>query len=106
MTGLRDDTSWWHEWGALCLVALVALPLFTPRVYASDEIKYFATLRSVYFDQDLHYENEYGHFIRRDPVAHDGLRPFRDGVTPTGSHFASSLSIALALRRLGRATTR
>ena len=84
MMGIRDDTSWWQEWGALCLVAIMALPLFTPRVYASDEIKYFATLRSLYFDQDLHYENEYGYFIRRDPVAHEGLRPFRDTVTPTG----------------------
>lgn len=75
---------WWQEWGALCLIGLLALPLFTPRVYASDEIKYFATLRSVYFDRDLHYENEYGYFIDRDPVAHAGLTGFRDGVTPTG----------------------
>ena len=43
---------WWHEWGALCLIGLLALPLFTPRVYGSDEIKYFATLRSIYFDGD------------------------------------------------------
>lgn len=78
------DSPWWHEWGVLCLVALIALPLFTPRIYASDEIKYFATLRSAYFDRDLHYENEYAHFIERDPVAHEGLRPFRDEVTPTG----------------------
>ena len=84
MTGVENDTWWWHEWGALCLAAVIALPLFTPRVYASDEIKYFATLRSVYFDRDLHYENEYAYFIRRDPVAHDGLRPFRDSPTPTG----------------------
>ena len=83
MTG-AERREWWHEWGALCLVAVVALPLFTPRVYASDEIKYFAILRSVVFDHDLHYANEYAYFIDRDPVAHAGLRPFMEGETPTG----------------------
>ena len=78
----RSD--WVHEWGVLLLAGLLALPLFTPRVYGADEIKYFATLRSVYFDRDLHYENEYAHFIDRDPVAHAGLRPLRDTLTPTG----------------------
>jgi len=68
----------------LALVAVLALPLFTPRVYASDEIKYFAGLRSAYFDHDLHYENEYAYFIGRDPVAHAGLRPFMEQPTPTG----------------------
>ena len=76
--------AWWQEWGTLALVAMLALPLFTPRVYASDEIKYFAGLRSAYFDHDLHYENEYAYFIGRDPVAHAGLRPFMDQPTPTG----------------------
>ena len=75
---------WVQEWGVLALVAVVALPLFTPRVYASDEIKYFAVLRSVYFDHDLHYENEYEYFVSRDPVAHAGLRPYMESPTPTG----------------------
>lgn len=75
---------WWHEWGALCIVAVLALPLFTPRVYGADEIKYFSTLRSVYFDRDLHYANEYAHFIERDPLAHAGLRPYMEGATSTG----------------------
>ncbi len=77
-------SEWWQEWGVLVVIALCALPLFTPRVYASDEVKYFSTLRSIYMDRDLHYENEYGHFIDRDPVAHAGLLPYRDGPTPTG----------------------
>ena len=80
-TALRE---WVQEWGALALVAVVALPLFTPRVYASDEIKYFAVLRSAYFDHDLHYENEYEYFVGRDPVAHAGLRPYMENPTPTG----------------------
>ncbi len=74
----------WHEWRVLVLVAIVALPLFTPRIYASDEIKYFAALRSVYIDGDLHYANEYAHFVNLDPVAHAGLRPFMEHATPTG----------------------
>ena len=76
--------NWWQEWGVLCLVAVVALPLFTPRVYGSDEIKYFVTLRSAYFDHDLHYANDFGYFVERDPVAHAGLRPYADEPTPTG----------------------
>ena len=77
-------SEWWHEWGVLVVVAVCALPLLTPRVYASDEIKYFSTLRSIYMDRDLHYENEYGYFIGRDPVAHAGLLPYKNGPTPTG----------------------
>ena len=80
----HEQGGWWHEWGALCIVAVLALPLFTPRVYGADEIKYFAALRSVYFDRDLHYANEYAHFIGRDPVAHAGRRPYMEGETPTG----------------------
>ena len=82
--GRIASTEWVQEWGALALVAVFALPLFTPRVYASDEIKYFAGLRSVYFDHDLHYENEYAYFLSRDPVAHAGLRPYMERPTPTG----------------------
>ena len=72
------------EWGLLVLVGVVSLLLFTPRIYGADEIKYFAPLRSVYFDGDIHYENEYAYFIERDPVAHAGLVPMRDHVTSTG----------------------
>ena len=44
-------------------MALLALPLFTPRLYASDEIKYFVHLRSMYFDGDLQFANEYHAFL-------------------------------------------
>jgi hypothetical protein len=72
------------EWGVLLVLGLAALVLFTPRIYGADEIKLFAPLRSLYFDGDLHYENEYTYFIEADPVAHAGLIPYRDGVTSTG----------------------
>lgn len=72
------------EWGLLVILGLVSLVLFTPRIYGADEIKFFAPLRSLYFDGDIHYENEYAYFIARDPEAHAGLVPYRDGVTSTG----------------------
>jgi hypothetical protein len=84
MTRPGRADGWWQEWGALCLAAALALPLFTPRVYGSDEIKYFVTLRSLYFDHDLHYANDYAHFVSRDPVGHAGLRPYAEEPTPTG----------------------
>ncbi len=44
------------------LAALVTLPAVTTRIYASDEVQYFAFLRSLAFDRDLSFENEYRHF--------------------------------------------
>jgi len=48
----------------LALVAAFALslPFVTPRIYASDEIQYFSYLRSLWFDRDVSFENEYQHF--------------------------------------------
>ena len=68
----------------LVLVALLSLPLFTPRLYGADEIKYVTHLRSLWFDHDLHYANEYDYFVRRDPQAFGWLRNLRDTVTVTG----------------------
>ncbi|MFL5801742.1 MAG: hypothetical protein ACJ8CR_08365 [Roseiflexaceae bacterium] len=50
--------------GALLIVAifLLLLPLSTARIYATDEVQYFAYLRSLYFDGDLDFRNEYQHF--------------------------------------------
>ena len=80
----RRGSGWLGEWGILCLLAVLALPLFTPRIYASDEIKYFVPLRSMYFDGDIHYENEYAYFVELDPVANADMVVFRDEVSPTG----------------------
>ena len=44
------------------LLALLTLPALTARIYASDEVQYFAFLRSIAFDRDLSFENEYQHF--------------------------------------------
>jgi hypothetical protein len=58
--------SFWaaRDRGALLIVALflLLLPLSLPRIYATDEVQYFAYLRSLYFDRDLDFQNEYEHF--------------------------------------------
>ena len=53
---------------ALTIVFVLTLPLFTPRIYASDEIKYFSYLHSIFFDHDVDFTNEYSHFYDSDPV--------------------------------------
>src|SRR5919198_1384186 len=50
--------------GALIILALflLLLPFSLKRIYASDEVQYYAYLRSVYFDGDLDFRDEYEHF--------------------------------------------
>jgi hypothetical protein len=52
---------------ALAALFLLLLPLLTPRIRGADEIEYFAYLRSLAFDRDLDFGNEYRHFYERDP---------------------------------------
>jgi hypothetical protein len=47
-----------------CLFVL-SLPCVTLRIYASDEVQYYAFLRSIWFDRDLSFENEYQYFYDR-----------------------------------------
>lgn len=47
----------------VALLAVLTLPAVTTRIYASDEVQYFAYLRSLAFDGDLSFENEYQHFF-------------------------------------------
>ncbi len=56
----------------LLLVFALSLPGVTVRIYASDEIQYFAYLRSLWFDRDVSFENEYRHFADSG-VAGDAL---------------------------------
>lgn len=69
----------------LVLVFLVSLPGVTLRLYASDEIQYFAYLRSLWFDRDVSFENEYRHFVDAG-VATDTLfrETFLERRTETG----------------------
>ena len=52
-------------WVFLILAFVVSLPAVTVRFYASDEIEYFAYLRSMWFDGDLSFDNEYHYFYDR-----------------------------------------
>jgi len=58
----------------LLAVFLLTLPLVTPRIRGADEIEYFSYLRSLVFDGDLEFGNEYQHFYDRDP---QGLAGFK-----------------------------
>ncbi len=49
-----------------CLLFFLSLPLVTTRIYASDEVQFFAWLRSWTFDHDVDFENEYRHFQAGD----------------------------------------
>jgi len=46
----------------LALVFAVSLPAVTARLYSSDEVQYFSYLRSLWFDRDVSFENEYRYF--------------------------------------------
>jgi hypothetical protein len=72
-------------WVALLLVFLISLPLVTARFYASDEIEYFAYLRSLWFDGDLSFDNEYRYFYEHG-IAQGG-RPRPDGAGRYGDLF-------------------
>ena len=51
---------------ALALLFLLSLPAVTARLYSSDEVQYFSYLRSLYFDGDVSFENEYRYFYDRN----------------------------------------
>ena len=56
-----------RPWVLFVCVFVLSLPGVTGRIYSSDEIQYFSFLRSLWFDHDLSFENEYQHFFdRRD----------------------------------------
>lgn len=46
----------------LVLLFLLLLPAVTKRIYASDEVQFFSWLRSLAFDRDANFDNEYRHF--------------------------------------------
>ncbi len=80
--GVRFRSS---EWLVLTLLFLVSLPAVTPRLYASDEIEYFAYLRSLWFDHDLSFENEYRYFYDRGIARGQGFHEtFLENVSETG----------------------
>jgi hypothetical protein len=68
----------------LPLLFALSLPLVTVRIYAADEIQYFAPLRSLWKDGDLDYRNEYERLLEgRGPQAPE-RRMLLDRTTATG----------------------
>lgn len=69
----------------LLALFVISLPAVTTRIYASDEIQYFAYLRSLWFDGDVSFENEYRYFydrgVARSPLFHE---TFLERTTETG----------------------
>jgi hypothetical protein len=81
------DVAWLGDRYRLALLVLVLAlaPLTTLRLYAADEIEYFAYLRSVVFDRDLDFTNEYQWFVERDPQEYESFaRTFLIPKTPAG----------------------
>ena len=73
--------------GAWLLAGLfvLSLPAVTPRIYASDEVQYFAYLRSLWFDRDVSFGNEYRHFYDAGVTRTRLFREtFLEPVTETG----------------------
>jgi hypothetical protein len=82
----RHTTSW--QTGLLILVFVASLPAVTSRLYASDEIEYFAFLRSAWFDQDLSFDNEYRYFYDRGIARAPGYHgTFLELETVTGRRY-------------------
>jgi len=62
-----------RQWVLLFCLFLLSLPAVTTRIYSSDEIQYFAYLRSLWFDRDLSFENEYRYFYDRGIAQSEGF---------------------------------
>jgi hypothetical protein len=69
----------------LTLLFLASLPAVTARLYSSDEVEYFSYLRSLWFDRDVSFENEYQYFYdQRIAQSQDFHHTFLELQTPTG----------------------
>ncbi len=65
MNWLNQLSSVKRGWIVVIIIGFCSIPAVTPRLYASDEIQYFSYLRSLWFDQDLSFDNEYRYFYDR-----------------------------------------
>ncbi len=77
------------------LLFVLSLPAVTTRFYASDEMEYFAWIRSWAFDRDVDFQNEYQYFhdagLATDPLFHEtflervNARGRRENFAPIGT---------------------
>src|SRR6185503_7711262 len=64
---------------------IASLPAVTARLYSSDEVEYFSYLRSLWFDHDVSFENEYRYFYdHRVAQTADFHQTFLELQTATG----------------------
>ena len=81
----RGATFHSFRWLAFVLLFVVSLPAVTLRFYAADEIEYFAFLRSLWFDHDLSFDNEYQYFYDHGIASTPGFHEtFLELETETG----------------------
>ncbi len=74
-----------RELVVLILVFVASLPAVTVRLYASDEVQYFSYLRSLWFDHDVSFENEYRYFYEHNIAQSAGFHEtFLEQQTATG----------------------
>ena len=74
-----------RELGTLLLLFACSLPAVTARLYSSDEVEYFSYLRSLWFDHDVSFENEYQYFYDHDIAqSADFHETFLELTTPAG----------------------
>jgi hypothetical protein len=94
LPGARSWQRFRASW-LLPLLFVLSLPVVTTRLYASDEIEFFAWLRSWTFDRDVSFENEYRYFyeagVAHDPLFHEtflertNAKGLRENFAPTGT---------------------
>jgi hypothetical protein len=68
----------------LLAIFLALAPVSNPRVYAVDEVGYFVYLRSLRFDGDLNFENEYRELDARNPRAGIAAALLKEGPIKDG----------------------
>ena len=70
----RAEAPPWAGRRALVLLFVLTLPLVTPKIRGADEIEYFSYLRSLVFDHDVEFGNEYERFYAADPKGLAGFK--------------------------------
>jgi hypothetical protein len=74
-----------RELRVLVALFVLTLPAVTARLYSSDEVQYYAYLRSLWFDRDVSFDNEYRTFYDRGIARTPGFeQTFLEPLTPTG----------------------
>lgn len=107
-----------RELAALLLLFALSLPAVTARLYSSDEVEYFSYLRSLWFDRDVSFENEYQYFydhqIAQSPAFHYTFLELQTGTGRRINYgtigcailwapfYAAGDAVARALRAIGR----